>query len=225
MSHQRIVAAVASVVCVTLLTLGGPAQSSRAERKVKIREFKDAPVVITEVRNLQQEENWFRDLEIEVKNVSDKPVYYILLVIEFPDIPAPPPERRADGSMPLRTFTGNFLDYGDTRLANLTELATEKDKPLNPGATYVFRVPEPQVKGLDYMLREKNLPPQAADRIELELNTISFGDGSGVIDGLRWAAPRKPRSALPEPYPKPRKVKYVKASLTGGATTAPPNRR
>ena len=43
------------------------------------------PLVVTEVRNLQSE-TWHKDLEIEVKNISDKPIYSILAFLAFDDI-------------------------------------------------------------------------------------------------------------------------------------------
>jgi hypothetical protein len=105
----------ATVMCLALLlpvsVFVGRAQVPAGGRSYEARTFKDAPVVVTDVRNLQRnDENWFRDLEIEVKNVSQKPVYYILLVVGFPDAPLGTPERRADGSMPAKVEVGFGLD-------------------------------------------------------------------------------------------------------------------
>src|SRR5947209_18784810 len=58
-------------------------ESSTQERKLKLKGFKDIPVAIREVRNLQSD-TWHKDLEIEVKNISDKPIYFMLAYLIFP---------------------------------------------------------------------------------------------------------------------------------------------
>jgi hypothetical protein len=202
--------------------LGGRAQTHPPERVAKIREFKDAPVVIKEVRNLQKGEGWFKDLEVEVQNVSDKPVYFVSVLVEFPGIQAPPAERRADGGVPARSASGLSLRYGDFRLVNLQELAGQQDLPLNPGDTYVLKVPEARAEGLEHMKRRMNLPPEATQRIELEVNTVSFGDGTGYYGGKKVAYPRKKaESTRPRPDPTSRKISFVKAADTKGGAAPP----
>src|SRR5215470_5767266 len=44
------------------------------------------PIVLTAVRNVDTL-NWIEDMEFELDNRSDRPVYYVLLVIKFPDLP------------------------------------------------------------------------------------------------------------------------------------------
>jgi hypothetical protein len=44
------------------------------------------PVRVTNLRNLQNED-WLKDLEIEVENISTKPIYCLVVYIRFPDIP------------------------------------------------------------------------------------------------------------------------------------------
>src|SRR5436309_3230250 len=82
------------------LTQSPEESQSQKERKINLHTFNRMPLAIKEVRNLQKEEDWFRDLEIEVQNISKQPIYFIDLTIEFPDVEAPPPETRADGSTP-----------------------------------------------------------------------------------------------------------------------------
>jgi hypothetical protein len=42
-------------------------------RKIKVRDFKEMPVAVVEVRNLDSGK-WYEDLQIELKNVSSKPI-------------------------------------------------------------------------------------------------------------------------------------------------------
>lgn len=175
MSHRKLLSALVALTCVALLTPSGSTQSSQAERKAEIRKFEGTPVVIMEVRNLRNE-NWLRDLEIEVKNVSDSPVYFISVSIHFPDISSDPPK-------PWRAVAGFSINYGDWRLINLKERASPQDVSLMPGGTYVFRVPDAHVKGLEHVKRRKGVGDEATKRIELGVNTVSFGDGTGYVGG------------------------------------------
>ncbi len=196
MSHRKLLSALVALTCLALLTPGGSTQSSQAERKAEIPKFKHAPVVITEVRNLRNE-NWLRDLEVEVKNVSEKPVYFIHVSLLLPDMPVDPPEPRADGLTPLRAVAGFPLDYGDGRLINLKEISSPQDTPLMPGETYVLRVPDMHVKGLEHMKRRQGVGDEVTKRIVLEVNTVSFGDGTGFIAG-RMVLDREGRTKAKE---------------------------
>lgn len=186
----------AGAVCLAVVLVTGAFQAgstqSPPERKLKAHAFNGMPLKVKEVRNLQKEgEDWFRELEIEVENISDKPIYYISLTVEFPDIPAPPPQMREDGSTPSRSTTGFWLSFGSRRLGDVKKLATPDDISLQPGETYVFKIPDGWVKGFEHMKREKNLRPEQTSRMELEFSIISFGDGTGYIAGEKRVYPKK----------------------------------
>jgi hypothetical protein len=150
------------------------------------------PVAVKEVRNLQKgEDEWFRDLEIEVENISDKPIYFNSLGIEFPDIPAPQPETRADETTPSRSTTGVGMRFGALRLGDVRNLATADDTPLKPGEAHVFKVPDGFVQGFESMKKNGKVPPDGSKNIVIEFNTISFGDGTGYIAGERREYPKK----------------------------------
>lgn len=184
-----------TVFCVTLALAAGslpPGYTQAPEkRKLNVRTFNRMPLKVREVRNLQKEENWFRDLEIAVENISNKPIYFISLIIEFPNIPAPPPETMPDGTTSASSATGFRLTYGEDRLMNVRELAAPGDTHLKPGETYVFTIPEARVVGLEYMKKENNLSPQALDKIEIRFDIISLGDGTGYIGGQRMLYSKK----------------------------------
>ncbi|HEV2914685.1 MAG TPA: hypothetical protein VGX92_15515 [Pyrinomonadaceae bacterium] len=163
-----------------ILSLGGMAflsttRSSAAQgRKYHVKTFKNMPVEVREVRNLQKGEDWFRDLEIEIRNISDKPIYFMALTIEFPDIPAP-----ADA--PEGSKTGYPLRFGNRKLGDLRQLAGPEDVSIAPGETYVFAITKGFSIGLENMKRQKNLPAEATNKIIIEIETISFGDGTGFL--------------------------------------------
>ena len=174
--------------------LGSGHTQSQEKRKINIHTFTRMPVEVKEIRNLQNEGNWLRDLEIEVKNISRQPIYFISLTLGFPDVPAPPPQPRPDGSIASRSETGFSVYYGDLRLMNVERLAGSDDIPLKPGETYVFKIPNARVIGYESMNRTMNLPPEAWNRVELSFDTISLGDGTGYLGGRRMLFSKKQSS-------------------------------
>src|SRR5437764_5585071 len=195
MNHQKVAASLIPkffllALCLALALITGNFKSGltqlpKEERKLNVHTFNRMPLKVKEVRNLQKEEDWFRDLEIEVQNISKQPIYFISLGIEFPDIESPPPETRADGSTPSRSVTGFGLTYGEDRLMDVRELAGPDDIPLKPGEKYVFTIPKVRVLGFESMNRERNLSPKAWNKSDIEIDTISFGDATGLIGGQR----------------------------------------
>lgn len=190
---SRRCAVVAAVVSFLALTLSlGAARSQRPERKYVDRTAEKMPVVVESVRNLQKDdEEWFRDLEVVVKNNADKPVYFVKVVLTFPDIPAPPAHARADGHAPSKVMTGFSLSYGSRRLGNIKNLAGPEDESLKPGETHAFKMPESRVAGLRNMKLTRGLQAGAADLIEIEVNTISFGDGTGYVGNHKYVFPKE----------------------------------
>lgn len=192
-----------NVVKLLLLTLGlvmvsgvgvfkGAYTQAGNQRKVTARHFRDTPVKVKEVRNFQKGEEWFRDLEIEVQNVSDDPIYFMEVSIEFPNVPAPTPTPRPDNGFIPKSVIGFTIMYGAERLVNVYELAGPDDVPLKPGGTYVFKIPEASVMGFEYMKKEKkNLSPKIWNKVVIGYGVINFGDGIGFPRGQRVSYSKK----------------------------------
>ena len=138
--------------------------SSSQERQFKTKEFQDIPLRVESVTNLQSEK-WNEDLEIKVKNISRKPIYFILAYIIFPE------EKMSDG------FVGIRLMFGKRENLRVRQIANEKDPHLNPDETYVFTIPEPFKRGF---------AGRTYKDFRLEFFVISFGDGTG----FEGSAPR-----------------------------------
>lgn len=159
----------------------GSAQSpeSPSERKFKVQEFNDMPLEV-KVKNLQSNE-WHKDLEIAVKNVSGRPIYFILAYLTFPD----------DTPRSSSDEVGVSLHYGQAENIRISHLANPDDEHLDPDKSFVFTLPESIRIGFEarhkkYAGLDKNL----LFRIAL----VSFGDGTG------WEAgePRDKRKRSPE---------------------------
>lgn len=147
---------------VTVVLILTTAQSAQ-ERKIKKKEFADMPVRVREVKNLQSE-TWPNDLEIEVENVSTRPIYFINAVLEFPDDPAP------NGS------SGIKLKYGNAENIDIGRIAKPGDEHLDPGEKTVLVVADFYRKGL---LAKQKRHPANLKRFEFWFEIISFGDGTG----------------------------------------------
>jgi hypothetical protein len=117
------------------------------------------------IKDLKNEQ-WVRDFELEVTNTSDKPIYYLEVVLVIPEVIS---EGGAPIGMPLRYGRMAFVKH-DTK-------PVPEDVPIKPGETYTFKVPEMDQKGwyahkaIGYMTDPK--------RIQLVFVHLSFGDGTG----------------------------------------------
>ncbi len=156
------------------------------ERKSNVEIARGLPVTVTSVKNLQNE-NWLKDLEIEVQNNSTKPIYCLTVYLRFPDIPE---TTEVDGIPRGYVF---LLLYGRPELYKGVETATSEDVPIKPGERYVFRIPESQWKGLKSELARRNIPESIIKRIRIQVPTLIFGDGSGFRD--RTQVPAKQTSS------------------------------
>jgi len=154
------------------LTASAPAQ----ERKAEIERSRHIPTFITSVRNLNKE-NWLESLEIEIKNVFQKPIYFLSIDVLFPDIPK---STELDG---IPRGMAIPLMYGRPELMQHGHVANSEDVPIPQGEKYVFRIPEANWKGLQMYLSERKISASIIKRIRVRVNSISFGDGTGYVGG------------------------------------------
>lgn len=160
---------------------GAPVEGRRVEVEKLPRMPAESTVGIVAIRNLQNE-HWIRDLEVEVQNNSARPIYYLRIVLSYPDIP-----RTSDMDGVERGIVTS-LEYGRRELLDVYQRATSEDKPIRPGERYVLRHSEPIWKGLEDFLAEKDIPQSATKRIRLRMRTFSFGDGTGYRGGAPFPA-------------------------------------
>ena len=131
--------------------------------------------------------NWARELEIEVKNTGSKPIYYLYLLVDLPDVISP-------AGYPYAIQ----IHYGRKELIRLTTPLQAGDLPILPGESYTLKIPERQVIGYESS-RDKE---KRADtkRVKFEMQLINFGDGTGLrgMDGRPTPEPnRKQPSNVP----------------------------
>jgi hypothetical protein len=121
-------------------------------------------------------EKWARELELEVTNIGDKPVYefFLYLVFDVED------NSGQDKLAPV--------DFGRAELGDHRVRATAEDVPLKPGESCILKIHPGQLGAWEHS-RESEPHPK---KIRVVFQLLSFGDGTGYIGSDGTAVPRKP---------------------------------
>src|SRR6266496_340759 len=151
--------------------------------KVKIKREKEKLF-----RDLDNE-NWPRDFEIEVKNVGEKPIYFLDFGLLVPDA------KIAD------SYQAFSIVYGRIALADLNNRPTAEDIPIQPSETKVLKLEDVQIRGWDEG-RVAGLVPHRIRGARLIFQNLSFGDGTGFFGTTGAPRPKvdkepKERACLP----------------------------
>ncbi len=160
--------------------------SSSQERQFKTKEFKDLPLKVERVTNLQSQK-WNEDLKIEVKNVSRKPIYFIVAYILFPEA------KTSAGEVGIR------LMFGKRENIRIGRIADEKDMHLDPDETYVFSITEPFRRGFE---------GRTYKEFQLVFTLINFGDGTGFSAGTLIDYKDKKNSIRETPTGKKKEIEW-----------------
>ncbi len=170
------------VLCV-LGIVSSTAQSTQQEaRELEDRIPKHLPIKV-KVKNLNHEK-WARDVEVEVTNTGDKPIYYLLLSLFFVDVKM---ENGDQIGFPLR--------YGRPEMVDVNIRATPEDRPFQPGETYKFKASKGLAVGWKkFRARRNMLHPKT---VGLQFEVLNYGDGTGFVTtgGLPVPSPQSSKSA------------------------------
>lgn len=168
--------------CLVLSGVGATGQSLPEERIIENKIPSHVPIKI-KIKNLLKVKDlkngkWMRDLEIEVKNTGDRPIYHFLILVDMPEVLSP-------SGVP---FAYNLV-YGRPELHDLMRKALPEDVPLAPGESCTLKVPEQDWRGWESVV-------EAGEAVEplkvvLLFGGLNYGDGTGLwsIDGHPY--PRK----------------------------------
>lgn len=111
---------------------------------------------------------WYRDFEMEITNISDRPIYYFALFIQMPGVTG------ADGG----TMVFNVF-FGRAELVDPNLRPRSDDKPLMPKETYTFQIPvKNQIAWEAWQKRNNKFD---VPKLEISFNHLSFGDGTGFM--------------------------------------------
>jgi hypothetical protein len=171
-----------------------PAQDGAAGAASDEREFINAipahiPVKV-KLRNEQTfkkkgNKNWARELEVEIKNTGAKPIYFMYMVVNMPDV-------RGENGHPY-AFQ---LHYGRKELMDLAAPLLPGDVPVLPGESVTLKPYESRVAGYEAMRRSKNKDDPKKVRFGMQI--INFGDGTGLhgMTGTPEPRPARKRSQV-----------------------------
>lgn len=142
--------------------------------KIKIKKEKEA--AFKDLKN----EKWAREFELEVTNTGTKPIYFLYFIV-WTDVKA------AAG------FRIDFpLYYGRHELGEIRTKAESTDVPIKPNETVSLKIHPSMLNAWDYKRKSENraLPK----RLEVKIQFLSFGDGTGYVGSGATALP----NATPE---------------------------
>lgn len=132
-------------------------------------------------RKFQQEKDWFSDLTVSVKNVSNKAIARIEINVSFPRDP-----QAAAGVPQLVIPILHGLDPADA-----------KDQlPLLPGESAELHMLKTNLPVIRHGLSTLGYPEDVS-RVSLMLNTVTFADGSmWAGDEILYPDPKNPRDKI-----------------------------
>jgi hypothetical protein len=143
---------------------------------IKIKLKKDKEASFKDLKN----EKWLREFELQVENTGDRPIYFLHLMLIFPDT-------KDEGGYPLM-FP---LYFGRPELGDIQTKASASDVPIMPGEEYVFKIHPTQVPAWESSVKEgRFIQPH---KVEIKFQILSFGDGTGFVGPDGEAVPRIPQ--------------------------------
>ena len=149
--------------------------SSVKRRFAVVKSPANAAVAIEAVRYLE-EDNWYERLEVEVRNASGKPVYFLEVDLLFPDLV----NTELDG-VPRKLVLP--FTYGRRNLMQKGNRSTAEDISLGSEETYVFKIPP--------FYREMKSRLDVVKGILVRVYSVSFGDETGFDAGLPFSFRRE----------------------------------
>src|SRR5215208_424776 len=174
-------------------TSGGAAVQERAfENKIpahipiKIKVKKEKEESFKDLKN----EKWLREIEIEVTNTGEKPIYFLYITMGT--------NVKHEGIEIVYPIV-----YGRAQLGDIVTKASSDDVPINPGETHVFEYGE--VPLWEKGVREK-LWPQST-KFTAEIQVLSFGDGTGYFGTQLYPPAERRKAVINEIKPPPAKAR------------------
>ncbi|HEX8130306.1 MAG TPA: hypothetical protein VF527_14475 [Pyrinomonadaceae bacterium] len=142
------------------------AQLPQVERELEDAIPKHLPLKI-KVKNLKSEK-WVSDFEIELTNTADKPIYYLRMFVDLPDVKG---ESGNNLGFPLR--------YGRSELLNFDVPLQPDDVPIKPGESYTLKIPERLQQGWERFVKRRGVSKDEPKKIKFIFQYLNFGDGTG----------------------------------------------
>ncbi len=143
------------------------------ERVIEVLNDNHPAVKISAIRN-HSKKSWLHCLEIEVTNISNKPIYFLELSLRFPDI-------QSNGA-PI----GEGFYFGSYDGGLFGHQAKPDDPSIKPGEKHVLRFQKDRIEVYEQMTKYGHFDHSVTKRLELEIVLLSFGDGTGFMNGEEY---------------------------------------
>ncbi|HEV7893296.1 MAG TPA: hypothetical protein VGP08_21950 [Pyrinomonadaceae bacterium] len=177
-------AALVSLLAAIFGIMSGAAQTpAKEEREVEDKIPKHLPikVKIKKEEKLKDSENdeWLRDVEVEVTNTGTKPIYFIEIRLTLPN------------ALDDEKNTGYNLYYGRRELIKFDEPVRPDDVPLKPGETVTLGVPDLENEMVSWKHFRAKGRLRNPKKMYFRFLVMNFGDGTGFVGTSGTAIPEK----------------------------------
>lgn len=137
------------------------------DRELGIGLPKHVPLKI-KTKNIKSK-RWSHDLEIEVTNTSNKPIYYLSFMVVMQGVKSP------EGKEYMF-----WVHYGRAQLNDFSTRLESTDIPLQPNESYVLKIDQVEADSWE-TTRSKLKKPQPS-KVGLVFQMLNFGDGTGYAN-------------------------------------------
>lgn len=136
---------------------------------VKIIKFELKGITRGFGQTFNNDDDWLRGMVVNVKNVSNKPIVYLEISLDFPR----PQNQSADKELPFRSS----LQYGYYAVLS-SPLPADAPPPLMPNEKAELKLTDAEYDSLKATLGHLNYPIRLKE-IELTISTVIFSDDTG----------------------------------------------
>lgn len=143
------------------------AQAPQAGREVEDKIPKHLPIKV-KVKNLNNEK-WTRELEIDVTNTGEKPIYALHFALVTTEV-------KSESGHDMGIIV---IHYGRWDLIDFNEPIKPDDVSIQPGETHTFKISEREGAGWENFSKGRNLSKEEPKKVRLVFDLINFGDGTG----------------------------------------------
>jgi hypothetical protein len=160
------------ILCGVGIATSTAQSTQKEERELEDKIPKHLPIKV-KVKSLEKvkdlnNDQWMRDVEIEVQNTGDKPIYYLRLSLYFMDV-------KLDSGHKL----GFPMGYGNPQFVDFDKQALPQDVPLRPGEVYTYQFSKRWAGRWEKFKATHKLPHPK--KIGLQFEILSYGDGTGFV--------------------------------------------
>lgn len=169
-----ILVAFVSLLAAIFGIMSGAAQTpEKEEREVEDKIPKHLPIKVKvkkeeKLKDLKNDE-WLRDLEVEVTNTGIKPIYFMEIYLDLPN------------ALDDERDTVYTLYYGRPELIRFEESVRPDDVPLKPGETITLKVADLENEMVSWKHFRAKGRLRNPKKLHFKFVLMNFGDGTGFV--------------------------------------------